>query len=394
MLEAQSMLFAAVALSCLVLLQRKGKRKAEQRDEERRYSQQKLIVGRLGQEVLKGSSALIIGCGGLASGCVPALAGAGVGCIGVVDYDIVSLSNLHRQTMYNTAQIGKSKVECAKSYIQALNPFVRVHCFPRRVVTLMEMMEVSEMFDVVVDCSDNSDTRYLINESCMELNKPLVTSSAIGTCGQVAVFWLAKFPESGCYNCVFPRPSSKSDIMEKCSTDGVLGPVPLILGAMQALETIKVLLLKANQGDRMATGQFLSCFELSNLADAPLATMKLKRNPNCPHCKSWVKNKSDSLKVAVDVLVIDEDWFVVDVRPSNTVTFPRANLRLPLKTLEENCVMWSDKVYKLAKDRPICFVCQQGITSRMAASIFLRSTDNVDCVFSLQGGINSVFKID
>ena len=203
-----------------------------------RYSRQLLVpqIGTRGQEDIVQGSVLVVGAGGLGVPVLLYLAGAGVGRIGVIDSDVVELSNIHRQVLYAEASVGEPKAARAAATVRALNSRVQVDTHDVR-LDRTNACELVRRYDVVVDCSDNVFTRYLVNDACCLENRPLVSGSAIQLEGQLTVYNHAGGP---CYRCIFPRPSAPSAVTN-CSDGGVLGPVVGVLGSLQALEAIKLL---------------------------------------------------------------------------------------------------------------------------------------------------------
>ena len=211
-----------------------------------RYGRQ-AILGPFGgpsaQATLTSAKVLIVGCGGLASAVVPLLAAAGVeGCIGLVDDDIVESSNLHRQVMHteDAARRKTPKVDSSLRAIERINKRVAVKVWQER-FTPENAMRIVAQFDLVVDCTDNLAARYVVNDACVLAKKPLISGAAQSLEGQVAVYNLHKGSRGGCYRCAFPTPPPPS-FRGDCATNGVLGPVPALVGNLQALEAIKVIL--------------------------------------------------------------------------------------------------------------------------------------------------------
>ena len=203
-----------------------------------RYSRQMLLpqVGPDVQKRLLGGSVLVIGAGGLGCPVILYLAGAGVGRIGIVDFDKVEVSNLHRQVAHKEEGTGMNKAESAKQAALALNSSIVVEAHDTTFTSAIGLDLVSR-YDVVVDATDNPGTRYLINDACVLRKKPLISGAALGLNGQLSVYNHNGGP---CYRCVFPEPAPRSTFVS-CSDGGVLGPVPGVIGCQQALETLKVL---------------------------------------------------------------------------------------------------------------------------------------------------------
>mmetsp|Transcript_30962 Transcript_30962/g.29575 ORF Transcript_30962/g.29575 Transcript_30962/m.29575 type:complete len:535 (-) Transcript_30962:3-1607(-) len=203
-----------------------------------RYSRQMLVpcVGLDGQVLLSQSSVLVIGAGGIGSTVLMYLAGAGVGHIGVLDFDIIETSNLHRQIIHDSASVKTKKCDSAVARMKALNPLIRCSAIDIKLTTDNAIDNFKE-FDVIVDATDNFEARYIINDACVLLGKPLVSGSAVGMEGQITVL----APRIGpCYRCLYPKPSLLEGC-RSCANAGVLGPVPGLIGCLQAVEAIKVL---------------------------------------------------------------------------------------------------------------------------------------------------------
>eukprot|EP00808_Paulinella_micropora_P024623 g73143.t1 len=206
-----------------------------------RYARQMLVpeLGARAQQKFLSSAVLVIGAGGLGSPCLLYLAGAGVGRLGIVDYDRVEESNLHRQIMHADDQCGAPKVESAYQAIKRINPNVKVDRHACR-ITEDNAVELAQGYDVLIDCSDNLSTRYIVNYAAVRCGLPLVSGAAIGWEGQVSVYNQQSDDESPCYQCVYPRPMPREDT-GSCADNGVLGPVCGIVGCLQALQALLVL---------------------------------------------------------------------------------------------------------------------------------------------------------
>ncbi len=238
-----------------------------------RYSRHFLLpeVGEEGQAKLLKAKVLMVGAGGL--GCPSAyyLAAAGVGTLGIVDNDVVDLSNLQRQILHTNDRIGMPKTESAKLTLQALNPDVRIIPYQEK-LTSQNIMEIIKDYDIVVDGCDNFPTRYLVNDACVLTKTPNVHGSIFQFDGQVSVFYPGKGP---CYRCLYPEPPPP-EMAPSCAEAGVLGVLPGLIGTIQALETIKLILGK---GDSLV-GRLL-CF---NTLTMEITTLNLKADPACPMC--------------------------------------------------------------------------------------------------------------
>ncbi len=238
-----------------------------------RYSRHLLIpeVGLRGQQKLKASSVLVIGTGGLGSPVALYLAAAGVGRIGIVDYDVVDASNLQRQIIHGTSTLGVRKVESARRRMLDLNPDIEVVVYDEP-FTSENAMRIAADYDVIVDGTDNFPTRYLSNDVAVFLGKPNVYASIFRFDGQVSVFYAKEGP---CYRCLFPAPPPPG-LVPSCAEGGVLGVLPGTIGSIQATETLKLLL---GIGEPLI-GRLL----LYNALDMSFDFVELKKNPNCRVC--------------------------------------------------------------------------------------------------------------
>ncbi|MDQ5866503.1 MAG: molybdopterin-synthase adenylyltransferase MoeB [Chloroflexota bacterium] len=239
----------------------------------RRYSRHLIVpeVGLEGQKKLKASSVLLIGAGGLGSPLALYLAAAGIGRIGIVDFDVVDESNLQRQVIHGTSGLGTPKLESAKARILDINPNVRVDSYEYP-LTSENALEIFRPYDVVVDGTDNFPTRYLVNDACVLLGKPNVYGSIFRFEGQASVFWAEHGP---CYRCLYPEPPPPG-LVPSCAEGGVLGILPGTIGTIQATETIKLLL---GIGEPLI-GRLM----LYNALDMRFREVRLRKDPECPVC--------------------------------------------------------------------------------------------------------------
>jgi len=243
------------------------------KEEIQRYSRHLIMpeVGMDGQLKLKRARVLMIGTGGLGAPLGLYLAAAGVGHLGLVDFDVVDNSNLQRQVTFTTADVGKSKAEAAKARLSALNPAIEIQSFDTR-LTSDNALELFKDYDIVVDGTDNFPTRFLVNDACVILGKPNVYGSIFRFEGQATVFG---YPGGPCYRCLYPEPPPPG-LVPSCAEGGVLGVLPGIIGSIQAMETIKLIL---GTGDSLV-GRLL----LFDALAMRFRELKLKRNPECPVC--------------------------------------------------------------------------------------------------------------
>ncbi len=243
-------------------------------EEIRRYSRHLILpeVGLAGQKKIRNTSVLCIGAGGLGSPIAMYLAAAGIGRIGIVDFDTVEYSNLQRQILHADADVGVSKAESAKATLQGLNPNVEVELYKTRIAS-DNALDIIRPYDIVVDGTDNFPTRYLTNDACVLLKKPNVYGSIFRFEGQASVF--APHLGGPCYRCLYPEPPPPG-MVPSCAEGGVLGVLPGIIGCIQATEILKLAL---GRGTTLI-GRLL----LFNALDMKFRELKLRRDPKCPVC--------------------------------------------------------------------------------------------------------------
>jgi adenylyltransferase/sulfurtransferase len=243
------------------------------REEIQRYSRHLIMpeVAMEGQRKLKSARVLLVGAGGLGSPLGLYLAAAGVGTIGLVDMDVVDATNLQRQILHGTKDVGRSKLDSARDRLNDVNPYVQLETHELR-LTSDNALEVLEPYDIVVDGTDNFPTRYLVNDACVLLGKPNVYGSIFRFEGQVSVFYAKKGP---CYRCLFREPPPPG-LVPSCAEGGVLGVLPGIIGALQALETIKLII---GRGDPLI-GRLL----LFDALPMRWRQLQLRKDPSCPIC--------------------------------------------------------------------------------------------------------------
>jgi adenylyltransferase/sulfurtransferase len=326
-------------------------------------------IGPEGQARLARASVLCVGTGGLGSPAALYLAAAGVGRLGLVDGDVVDETNLHRQILFKTADVGRSKVEMAHDALHALNPEVELVRHPHR-LTAANVADVLASYDVIVDGTDNFPTRYLVNDACVRLGKPDVWASIYRFEGQVAVWDARRGP---CYRCLFPA-IPPDDEIPACSEAGVLGVLPGVLGSVQALEAIKVVL---GIGDPLI-GRLLT-FDALTLAWREL---RLDKDPDCPACGTGevagepVGVEPQELADRLDRVVL------VDIREAHEwdISGLPGSVRIPLAELE-------GRIGEIGLGRPVVVLCNRGPRARFAA-VKLLAAGFPDVAF-LDGGLNA-----
>jgi adenylyltransferase/sulfurtransferase len=243
-------------------------------NEARRYARQLILpeVGPEGQKKIRAASVLCIGAGGLGSPLALYLAAAGIGKLGILDFDVVDISNLHRQVLHGTPDVGRAKTESAREAIANLNPDVEVVVHHTR-LTRDNALDLLRPYDVIADGTDNFPTRYLANDACVLLRKPNVYGSVFRFEGQASLF--APHLGGPCYRCLYPEPPPPGSV-PSCAEGGVLGVLPGIIGLIQATETLKLILGRGTS--------LLNRLLLFNALDMKFRELKLRRDPACPLC--------------------------------------------------------------------------------------------------------------
>ncbi|MGO8817815.1 MAG: molybdopterin-synthase adenylyltransferase MoeB [Terriglobia bacterium] len=243
------------------------------KDEILRYSRHLIMpeVGMEGQLKLKQAKVLCIGAGGLGSPLSLYLGAAGVGKLGLVDFDVVDFTNLQRQVIHGTSDVGRTKLQSARDTLAEINPNVEIETFETR-LSSDNALDIFRQYDVVADGTDNFPTRYLVNDACVLLGKPNVYASIFRFEGQASIFYAEQGP---CYRCLYPEPPPPG-LVPSCAEGGVLGVLPGIMGCIQAMETIKLIL---GRGDSLV-GRLL----LFDALGMKFRELKLRKNPDCPIC--------------------------------------------------------------------------------------------------------------
>lgn len=365
-------------------------RPAEQtfsKDEVRRYSRHFILpeFGVRGQKRLKAARVLCIGAGGLGSPAAMYLAAAGVGTLGIVDFDVVDLSNLQRQILHATPDVGRSKLDSAAERLRALNPEVRVVTHAQRVDSSSALALV-EQYDLVLDGTDNYSTRYVINDACVMAGRPNVSASVFRFEGQVSIF---ATPEGPCYRCLYPQPPPPG-VVPSCGEGGILGIVTGVVGTLQATEAIKYL---------AGIGQSLvGRLTLFDALEMRFRELKIRKSPECPACgpaptitrlfdyesfcglKLPVVDELSPLQVKAR-LDAKTPLQLIDVREpgEREINGLPGALAIPFDELERRAA-------EIAVDRPVVFFCRVGTRSAQAVSL-VRSLGLTE-VFNLTGGIS------
>src|SRR6201987_2567732 len=242
-------------------------------EEIQRYSRHLIMpeVGMEGQQKLKAARVLCVGTGGLGSPLALYLTAAGVGTLGIVDFDVVDVTNLQRQIIHSTADVGRKKLDSAAEKLKAINPYINIRKFDTR-LSSENALELFRDFDIIADGTDNFPTRYLVNDACVLTGKPNVYGSIFRFEGQASVFATADGP---CYRCLYPEPPPPG-LVPSCAEGGVLGILPGLVGVMQATEAVKLILGKGES----LVGRLM----LYDALAMRFRELKLRRNPECPVC--------------------------------------------------------------------------------------------------------------
>ncbi|MFC4211259.1 ThiF family adenylyltransferase [Pedobacter lithocola] len=357
-----------------------------------RYNRQVILngFGTIGQEKLANAKVLVIGVGGLGCPALQYLAAAGVGTLGFIDGDVVSLSNLHRQLLFTTNDVGKLKVDVATENLSALNPEISLKAYPF-FIGQTNILNILKEYDVIIDGTDNFETRYLINDACVLLKKPLIFAAVSAYEGQLAIFNI--LDDSGIttnYRDIFPIPPEKGEI-PNCSENGVIGVLPGIIGTMQAAEAIKILtgIGKPLINKLLNYNLLQQSFYEIELFPGLINSYEIPKDEN-----SFLNTKfgyfMDEKIYKVIEIDIDElqniktnnDTVLIDVREvyeipqlnqENYKQFPMSNFE---KLMNENLV-----------ETNIVLVCQHGIRSLAAAEQLHEKYGTAKNIYSLKGGI-------
>ena len=375
-------------------------------EEVQRYSRHLIMpeVGVEGQKKLKAASVLLIGAGGLGSPLAMYLAAAGIGRIGLVDYDVVDYTNLQRQIIHGTKDVGRPKLASAKDRIQDINPHIQVDTY-EIALTSDNALELFEPYDIIIDGTDNFPTRYLTNDACVLLGKPNVYGSIFRFEGQASVFYAKEGP---CYRCLFPEPPPPG-LVPSCAEGGVLGILPGTVGAIQATEAVKLIL---------GTGtSLIGRLMLYDALNMEFNEVKLRKNPNCPVCSEnatqtelidyeqfcgmpahdhslYVNGNENSddapvhqispeelnsrLSSGDNLFILDvrepHEWKISNLEPQGAVLIPKGKVL--------------DRIAELDPAREIVVQCRSGARSADIIKELRKNGFQNDKLFNLDGGIN------
>ena len=372
-------------------------------DEVRRYSRHLIIpdVAMAGQQRLMNAKVLCVGAGGLGSPALMYLAAAGVGTIGVVEFDTVDESNLQRQIIHGQSDIGKSKAQSAKAKISEINPYVQVITHEVRLDN-SNVKEIFSQYDIIVDGTDNFATRYLVNDACVLLKKPYVWGSIYRFDGQASVFWAEYGP---CYRCLYPEPPPPG-MVPSCAEGGVLGVLCATIGSIQTTEAIKVI---TGIGEPM-----IGSLMIYDALEMSFRKIKVRKDPNCPLCgdnptqtellpdydafcgvlsdaaEDAVKDSTISVTELASKIGANEEFYLVDVRePSEfeIVRIPGSHL-IPKQGFLDGSVLAT-----LPQNKPIILHCKSGVRSAECLAI-LKSAGFADASHVAGGVIAWAKQID
>jgi molybdopterin/thiamine biosynthesis adenylyltransferase/rhodanese-related sulfurtransferase len=346
-----------------------------------RYNRQIILpeMGENGQHKLSKAKVLIIGAGGLGAAVLPYLAAAGVGEIGIVDDDVIEVSNLQRQVIYKTSAVGNYKVEQAKAMVSELNPLVKVNSIAEK-LSGKNAISLFEQYDIIVDATDNLSIKYLINDACLVTNKPMVYGSIFRFQGQVSVF---NYQDGPTYSCLYPDENSQS---LNCEDAGVIGISVGIIGMLQANEVIKIIL----EIGEVLSGKIL----VYNILNNEQQKYDFEKNTDTVMTKEAFQKKYNSIENQIEEIaaeaILDEidndEVLFLDVR--NEEELPKLNfknrIQIPLMKLE-------NQIEKLNPNQTIYIYCQSGIRSKIAAELLQKK--NFKNVKSITGGALALSQI-
>jgi sulfur-carrier protein adenylyltransferase/sulfurtransferase len=362
-------------------------------DEILRYSRHLIMpeVGMQGQQKLKAAKVLCIGAGGLGSPLALYLTAAGVGTLGIVDFDVVDYTNLQRQIIHTTNDVGRKKLDSAAEKLKAINPFINLRLFETK-LTSANALDLFREFDIIADGTDNFPTRYLVNDACVLTGKPNVYGSIFRFEGQASVFATDEGP---CYRCLYPEPPPPG-LVPSCAEGGVLGILPGLIGVIQATETIKLII---GQGESLA-GRLL----LVDALGMKFRELKLRKNPDCPACGKHrtitklidyeefcgMRGQEEPAANDIPAISVEElkkkldakaDIFILDVREPHEYQICNLNgYLIPVGDLPK-------RVNELDPNREIIAHCKMGGRSAKAVNLLRRS--GFKKVYNLTGGITA-----
>ena len=344
-------------------------------EEKRRYARHIILpeIGLEGQQKLKQAKVLVVGAGGLGCPVLQYLTAAGVGTLGIIDFDTVDESNLQRQVLYSTEDIGKHKAAIAKEKLEKQNPYINLVSHVAH-LTSANALEIISQYDIVVDGSDNFATRYLVNDACVILNKVLVFGSIFKFEGQVSVF---NYKGGATYRCLYPEPPVEGDV-PNCAEIGVLGVLPGIVGTLQATEVIKII---TGIGE-VLSGKLLTLDALTmqfNTFTITVNTKNKKIDKLIDYDSFCGTVKEISVEELKQKIKSKEDFQLIDVREPKEYQLKNiGGILIPLNELEKN-------LDKISREKEIVVYCASGVRSKKAMTILNKNDFNN--VFNLKNGL-------
>lgn len=334
-------------------------------------------IGQVGQEKLSAAKVLVIGAGGLGCPVLQYLTAAGVGSLGIVDFDVVEESNLQRQVLFGSSTLGINKAVAAKNRLSDLNNTIQIDAYPER-LTASNALPLFSNYDIIVDCTDNFASRYLINDASILTKKPLVYGAIYKFEGQVSVF---NYKEGPTYRCLFPEPPSGLQL--SCDDIGVLGVLPGIIGALQANEVLKIILNIGNalSGKLLCYNALTSETNLISLTKTNASESQTEQSFKADFEENNVLNCS--MEISIEAALNMKEVHFIDVREYGEgplLTLPNLS-QIPLNELAR-------KTSAIDKNTPTIFLCQSGKRSRLAV-LQLQKKGFQNC-FSLKGGAHKI----
>ncbi|MGK0254198.1 MAG: molybdopterin/thiamine biosynthesis adenylyltransferase/rhodanese-related sulfurtransferase [Mariniflexile sp.] len=341
-------------------------------------------IGQAGQEKLTNTKVLVVGAGGLGCPVLQYLAAAGIGTLGVIDFDVVEESNLQRQVLFGTSSLGKNKAEAAKKRLEDLNNEISIIAYPEK-LTYQNALELFNQYDLIVDGSDNFETRYLVNDACIITNKPLVFGAIYKFEGQVCVFNYQNGPS---YRCLFPN-LPKKEAVPNCSEIGVLGVLPGIIGSMQANEILKIILGigAVLNGKLLCYNALTSQTSILKISKSEAEISKILKEKDNFHKKDLISNcELETIEISIKAVLEKENVQFIDVREPHELPKIEAIkiTSIPLSELKNS-------IHKIDSGKQKVVFCQSGIRSKQAVSIL--NNLNIPNCFSIKEGASEIIKI-
>lgn len=335
-------------------------------------------IGQKGQDKLTNAKVLVVGAGGLGCPVLQYLAAAGIGTLGIIDFDVVEESNLQRQILFGTSSLGQNKAIVSKKRLEDLNDTITIYAYPYK-LDYQNALDLFNQYDIIVDGTDNFETRYLVNDACIITNLPLVFGSIYKFEGQVSVFNYQSGPS---YRCLFPNTPEK-DSVPNCSETGVLGVLPGIIGSMQANEVLKIILGIGNilNGKLLCYNALTSQTSILKLNKSEIEISKVLKEQDSFHKKQLISNcESESNTISIKEVLFKDNIQFIDVREPHELPKIEA-ISIPLSELENS-------IHKIDSEKRKVIFCQSGTRSKQAVSI-LKNLNIADC-YSIKEGASEI----